>query len=251
MQTSQDVERYLDFPVLCEIPKSHSCEYEKGNENHRSSKGRSEALNTLRTNIMFSGEDIRTILLTSTCSLEGKSLISLQLAKSFAENNKKCVYVDCDLRKSVTVTRYRIRGKVEGLTEWISGQTSNILYSTNIPNLYMVMSGHLVPKPIEMFQSRHFEDMLKALRKQFDYVILDAPSLGSVVDASVISQKVDGTVFVVRSDAVGRGEAQRAVKQLKKSGGRILGVALNGVGTHKGEYYYKYASSYKNYYQKE
>lgn len=104
---------------------------------------------------------------------------------------------------------------------------------------------------MEMLQSRHFEDILKALREQFDYVILDAPSLGSVVDASVISQKVDGTVFVVCSDAVGRDEAQRAVKQLEKSGGRILGVALNGVGTHKGEYYYKYKSSYKNYYHKE
>ena len=210
-----------------------------------------EAINTLRTNIIFSGEDIKTITLTITFPAEGKSYISFQLAKSFTDINKRVVYVDCDLRKSVTRSRYNIRGRLGGLSEYISGQNSDLIYSTNVEGLYMVLSGHLVPKPLEMLQSRRFKAMLEILREKFDYVILDAPPLGSVVDASIIAQQVDGAIFVVRFDAVGRTEAIRAKKQLEKSGGRILGVALNGVGTHRGTYYYKYASSYKNYYKSD
>ena len=83
-------------------------------------------------------------------------------------------------------------------------------------------------------ESKKFDDLLSVLRERFDYVIIDSPPVGSVVDACVIAPKVDGTVMVVRSDAVGRSHAIQAKKQLEKSKGRILGVALNGVGTHKG-----------------
>ncbi|MGN0316814.1 MAG: CpsD/CapB family tyrosine-protein kinase [Lachnospira sp.] len=210
-----------------------------------------EAFNTLRTNIMFSGEDIKTIMFTSTHPAEGKSFVAMQLAKSFAEINKKVVYLDCDLRKSVTLSRYKIRGKKSGLTEYLTGQNSQLIYETNIPNLAIILSGHLVPKPIEMLQSKKFNDMLSVLRDQFDYVIVDAPPIGNVVDACIIAPKVDGTVFVVRSDAVGRNHAMQAKKQLEKSNGRLLGVAFNGVGIHKGSYYYKYSNAYGDYYYGE
>lgn len=210
-----------------------------------------EAFNTLRTNIIFSGEDIKTIMVTSTWPSEGKSYVAMQLAKSFAEMNKRVVYMDCDLRKSVTTSRYQIKGKNTGLTEYITGQGDAFLYQTNIENLYVVLSGHLVPKSIEILQSKKFGDVLQALRDSFDYVIVDAPPLGSVVDASVIAPQVDGTVFVVRSDAVGRTQAIQAKKQLEKSKGRLLGVALNGVGIRKGAYYYKYSKEYGHYYYKD
>ena len=192
-----------------------------------------EAFNTLRTNIMFSGENIKTVMVTSTNPAEGKSFIAMQLAKSFADINKKVVYIDCDLRKSVTLSRYKIRGKRAGLTEYITGQRSQLIYET-------------------IMESKKFDDLLSVLRERFDYVIIDSPPVGSVVDACVIAPKVDGTVMVVRSDAVGRSHAIQAKKQLEKSKGRILGVALNGVGTHKGSYYYKNdASYYGEYYNEE
>jgi len=211
-----------------------------------------EAFNTFRTNIMFSGENIKTVMVTSTNPAEGKSFIAMQLAKSFADINKKVVYIDCDLRKSVTLSRYKIRGKRAGLTEYITGQRSQLIYETNIPNLAVILSGHVVPNPIELMESKKFDDLLSVLRERFDYVIIDSPPVGSVVDACVIAPKVDGTVMVVRSDAVGRSHAIQAKKQLEKSKGRILGVALNGVGTHKGSYYYKNdASYYGEYYNEE
>ena len=197
-----------------------------------------EAFNTLRTNIMFSGENIKTVMVTSTNPAEGKSFVAMQLAKSFADINKKVVYIDCDLRA--------------GLTEYITGQKSQLIYETNIPNLAVILSGHVVPNPIELMESKKFDDLLSVLRERFDYVIIDSPPVGSVVDACVIAPKVDGTVMVVRSDAVGRSHAIQAKKQLEKSKGRILGVALNGVGTHKGSYYYKNdASYYGEYYNEE
>lgn len=97
-----------------------------------------EAFNTLRTNIMFSGENIKTVMVTSTNPAEGKSFIAMQLAKSFADINKKVVYIDCDLRKSVTLSRYKIRGKRAGLTEYITGQRSQLIYETN----YELLTGY-------------------------------------------------------------------------------------------------------------
>ena len=114
-----------------------------------------EAFNTLRTNIMFSGENIKTVMVTSTNPAEGKSFIAMQLAKSFADINKKVVYIDCDLRKSVTLSRYKIRGKRAGLTEYITGQRSQLIYETNIPNLAVILSGHVVPNQLNLWSLRN------------------------------------------------------------------------------------------------
>lgn len=207
-----------------------------------------EAFNKLRTNIMFSGEDIKTIVVTSTHPAEGKSYVAMQIAKSFAELNKRVVYMDCDLRKSVTMSRYKIKGKKTGITEYITGQSNNLIYETNIPNLAVVLSGHLVPNPLEIFNSKKYDYILETLRGHFDYIIIDTPPLGSVVDASIIAAKADGTLFVVRADAVIKSHAIQAKKQLEMSKCKILGVVFNGVGTNKGSYYYRYSGSYGEYY---
>lgn len=208
-----------------------------------------EAFNKLRTNIVFSGEDIKTIVVTSTHPAEGKSYIAMQIAKSFADIGKKVVYVDCDLRRSITIARYKIRGRKTGITEFLTGQSKQLIYETNVPNLSVVLSGHSVPNPIELLNSGRFDNMMEMLRDYFDYVIIDTPPLGSVVDASVISAKADGTIMVVRADVVMKSHTMQTKKQLEMSKSKILGVVLNGVNTHKGSYYYRYSGSYGDYYE--
>ena len=207
-----------------------------------------EAVNTLRTNLLFSGSDIKTVAVTSTFSQEGKSTTSFLLAKSLAAINKKVVLLDCDIRGSVTLNTFQITRKVAGLTDFLSGQSAKVIYPTEIENLFMIFCGHVAPNPTEMLSSGRFSSLVKALREQFDYVIIDTPPIGEVVDAAIISQLTDGTIYVVRSDFAKKGDIQRGIKKLQQSGARLLGVALRGVDEYKAEYHgrkpYGYYSRY-------
>ena len=93
-----------------------------------------EAYKTLRTNISFSGDDIKVIALTSSVPNEGKSVVAFNLAQSLAEDGKKVLYIDADIRKSVTVVRYGVDIETKGLAHYLSGQAKldEIIYETSI-----------------------------------------------------------------------------------------------------------------------
>lgn len=118
-----------------------------------------EAYKTLRSNIQFCGSDIKIIGLTSCIPNEGKSSVSLNLAISMAEAGKKTVFVDADLRKSVLVGRYRINQSLRGLAHYLSGINSkdDIIYQSNIDNLYMIFSGPVPPNPSELLGERNLQ----------------------------------------------------------------------------------------------
>ena len=206
-----------------------------------------EAVKTLRTNIQFSGKDNKTILLTSCFSNEGKSDISFHLAVEMGKAGKKVLLVASDLRKSVYVSRYAIPEQTIGLSEYLSGQMENLeelIYKTNYQNVYMIMAGHFVLNPAELLDSEMFGTMLKTLRKVFDYVLVDTPPLGVVVDAAVIGQFCDSSLIVIESGAVSYKEAQKVKKQLEKSGCKVLGAVLNKIEVKSGKYY---AGKYRKY----
>jgi len=119
-----------------------------------------EAFKTLRTNILFSGSDIKVIALTSSTPNEGKTSTSLQLAKSFAEAGKKTLMIDADIRKSVIVGRYKISGEVAGLTHYLTGQREmeEILYGTNEENLDTIFAGPVSPNPSELLGAPGLEN---------------------------------------------------------------------------------------------
>lgn len=109
-----------------------------------------EAYKRVRTNITFSGEDIRVVAVTSSIPNEGKSEVSFRLAQAFAEDGKKVLYIDADIRKSVTVARYGVDRETKGLSHYLSGQTKNledVIYETNIDNLSMIFTGAKAPNP--------------------------------------------------------------------------------------------------------
>lgn len=211
--------------------------------------GRREAFNSLRTNIQFSGADIKTVLLTSCGPNEGKSLTSFELARSIADSGKTVVLIDGDLRKSVMINRYKIqRGKqpIRGLSHYLSNQAdmSEIICSTNIQGMDVVMTGPLSPNPTELLNGELFESLIYSLRSAYDMVIIDAPPLGSVIDAAVMAPKCDGVIMVIEADGTSRRAATNVKKQLEMSGCKILGVVLNKVKVEKSGYYYKYYGEY-------
>ena len=220
-----------------------------------------EAYKTLRSNIEFSGQNVRIISVTSCTPGEGKTTVAMALARAFAEAGKKTILVDADMRKSVLVGRYRTGSVRLGLTHCLVGRErlSSVICETDTPNLYVVFSGPVPPNPNELLGGRIFEKVLENMKQVFDYVIIDTPPLGSVIDAAVVSKQCDGTVMVIESNAISYRFAQRVKDQLDKAGAKILGVVLNKVDIsgkgyygHYGNYYGKYYGKYYgNYYGKE
>jgi len=207
---------------------------------------RSEAYKTLRTNIMFSGEDIKAIAITSCVPGEGKTTVSFNLAIDIAKSGKNVVYIDTDLRRSVLAGRYRIAGVGKGLTHYLSGQCSinDCIYATNIPNFHIIPAGPTPPNPSELLGNRYFKQMLMSLRKVFEYIIIDTPPLGSVIDSAIIAKECDGAILVLKANNNDRRFAIKVKEQLAMSGCRILGCILTMVPVKKKGYYSKYYSSY-------
>lgn len=204
-----------------------------------------EAYKTLRSNIQFCGSDIKIIGLTSCIPKEGKSSVSLNLAISMAEAGKKTVFVDADLRKSVLVGRYRINQSLRGLAHYLSGINSkdDIIYQSNIDNLYMIFSGPVPPNPSELLGGEKFTDLIKKLSEEYDYVIIDTPPLGSVIDSAVIAKVCNGMILVIEANNISYKFAQKVKQQLEMTGCPILGAVLNKVDISEkgyGKYYGKY-----------
>ncbi|MDO4546005.1 MAG: polysaccharide biosynthesis tyrosine autokinase [Bacillota bacterium] len=211
--------------------------------------GKREAFNSLRTNLQFCGADIKTLLFTSCQPNEGKSVTTFELARSMAESGKKVILIDADLRKSVMIARYKIQrgGKpVGGLSHCLSKQAEigDIVCSTNVPGMDVIMTGPLSPNPTELLNGELFTDLLAALRKAYDAVIIDAPPLGPVIDAAVIAPKCDGVVLVIEANSTSYRLALDVKKQLEVTGCKILGVVMNKVKIEKSRYY-KYYGEYK------
>ena len=211
-----------------------------------------EAIKTLRTNIQFAGMDIKTITVTSCYPNEGKSDIAFQLAKEIGNMNKRVLFVDADIRKSSMVNRYQVKQKVIGLSQYLSGQAgrNEIFYSTNFSNLDIIFAGPLAPNPSELLEQASFEALMEFERSFYDYVIVDTPPIGNLIDAAVVAKQCDGAILVIESGLVSRRVAEKAKDQLEKSGCRVLGAVLNKVDVRKDRYYSRYNSKYNYYYYK-
>ena len=216
-----------------------------------------ESLRALRTNIEFCGDDIRTILFTSTAPNEGKSTVVYELARSIASAGKTVLLIDTDMRKSVMVGRHRAKSvsgqEIYGLSHYLSGQKNieQVLYATNVTNLFMIFAGRAVPNPTEILEKRYFDDLLRVARKTFNYVLIDCAPLGAAIDAAAIAKKCDGAVLVIAQGQVSGRAVASAEKQLEASSVKILGAVLNKVklekshyGKYYGNYYGKYYGSY-------
>ncbi len=223
----------------------------------------SEAFKTLRTNIEFSGEDVKVVCVTSCTPNEGKSNISFELAKSYAQMGKKVLLLDADLRKSVMRQRHK-RGRVRlGLVNYLVGKTDfqNALCSTDVKNFYMVFSGPVPPNPSELLGNSRFRKMVEEARQEYDMIIIDTPPLGSVIDTAVVSKCCDGAVIVIASGETSYHFVRKVKEQLETADCRILGCVLNKVdmsgkgyygygkyyGRYYGKYYGKYYGNYGNY----
>ena len=208
-----------------------------------------EGLNQLKTNLAFCGKDIKVITITSSVQNEGKSSVAFDLSKTMAEGGKKILMVDADLRKSVLAAKYHIQGIDKGLSHYLTGQTEieDIIYETETEGFYLSVAGPLSPDPTSLLDSDQFQKFIDKVREDYDYVIIDAPPLGVVIDAAIIGKYCDGAVLVIEQGVIKRKVVQDVIKQLKRGKVRILGAVLNKVDERigaYGAYDYKYSYSY-------
>lgn len=208
-----------------------------------------ESYKRVRTNISFSGDNIKAIAVTSSVPNEGKTVVCFNIARSFADDGKKVLFIDADIRKSVVIARYGVDKETKGLSHYLSGQAKldEIIYETNVSNLDTTFTGIKSPNPAELLGSEKFKNMIETCKQKYDYIIIDCPPLGSVIDAVLVAKVCDGSILVIESDYVSYKVVQNVKKQLETGGCKILGAILNKVPNGGKGYYGNYKGNYGYY----
>ena len=200
-----------------------------------------EQYRLIRTNIQFASvdEDIQTIVVTSAEPNDGKSTTSANLAIVLAQEEKKVLLVDADLRKPSVHYAFSL-SNIQGLTSILTKKMSieKAVMKTDVLNLEILTSGPIPPNPSELLNSRAIESTIHDLKEMYDYIIFDTPPVLVVPDSQIVANKCDGVIMVVSSGKTNKQSAVKAKELLTKANTTVLGVVLNGVETDNSNYYY-------------
>ncbi|SOB93681.1 capsular exopolysaccharide synthesis family protein [Ureibacillus xyleni] len=200
-----------------------------------------EQYRTIRTNLQFSlpNEKSKTILVTSSIPGEGKSTTAANLAVVFAQEGKKVLIIDADMRRPTLHQLFDVFN-LEGLSNLLSRQRkfSEVVQETEIENLYIVPSGNIPPNHSELLYSKNLDLLINHVKQIYDIIIFDTPPLLSVSDALILSNKCDGTLLIVSSGKVNKTDVKKAITSLETSQAKIIGVVLNNLKMNRSSYYY-------------
>jgi capsular exopolysaccharide synthesis family protein len=266
VKTRDDVEQATGLPVLGYVPalrdevNGDAADTERSGYDllavERPRSALAEAFRSLRTALSFSTgtQGIRSLLVTSPSPLEGKSLVSINLALTFAQAGKRVLLVDSDLRKPRIHKTFGLSPTV-GLSNLLTSEDTmrldEVVQPTRVENLYVLPSGPRPPNPAELLATERMRGLLREMEEMFDRVIFDTPPVVNVTDATILMHFVGGGLVVVRGFTTQRELARRASELLQGTQGRMLGVILNNADTPRGAYGYEgyyYYSSYYYYY---
>ncbi len=252
LKTADEVERLLRLPALGLLPDYISngdgkavgdklAVVHQGNNGDvapavQTGREATEAYRTLRTSILLSANPVPKILLiTSALPSEGKTTVTVNLGATLASLGSKVVIIDCDMRRPCCHRSTGVENK-PGFVRCLTGHvelTDAILPVPGVPNLSVIPCGPIPPNPAEVLSSPLTADLLRRLRSEFEYVLLDSPPLLTVSDSRILSTLTDAVVLVTRAYSTPFDLVRRARGLLYNSGARILGVALNSVNAHK------------------
>ncbi|GHH97714.1 CpsD/CapB family tyrosine-protein kinase [Neobacillus kokaensis] len=202
-----------------------------------------EQYRLIRNNLHFSSvdKDIKTIVITSPDPSEGKSTTSANLSIILAQQGKKVLLVDTDLRKPTVHFAFKV-SNIYGLTNILTKDINleQAITKTYVANLDLLTSGPLPPNPSELLNSNAMELIIEDLKGLYDYVIFDTPPILVVTDSQVMASKCDGVVMVIASGKTKKDRAMKAKDFLEKANSLLLGVVVNGVDYKQKDYYGHY-----------
>lgn len=206
----------------------------------------SEQYRTIRTNIQFSAvdEEVKTIMVTSPGPAEGKSTTASNVAVVFAQQEKRVLLVDADLRKPTSHYTFNMTNTF-GLTTVLSKQVSleKSLNKTDIDNLFVLTSGPIPPNPAELLGSKAMSAFLEEVKEKFDIIVFDTPPMLAVTDAQVLANQCDGVILVAYSGKTEIEEASKSKELLVAAKAKLLGVVLNHKKLQSSDYYYYYGNT--------
>lgn len=205
----------------------------------------SEQYRTIRTNIQFSlvDKEIHSIMVTSSGPDEGKTTTVVNLAVVFAQQGKKVLLVDTDLRKPTAHYTFSATNTF-GLTSVLTRQMSleNAVRDTDIKNLTVLTSGPIPPNPAELLASKAMDQFFLDVSLAYDIVLFDTPPVNAVTDAQILANKCDGTILVAYSQKTEKEQIVKAKEAIQSAQGKLLGVVLNHKEIKDSNYYYYYGA---------
>lgn len=203
----------------------------------------SEQFRTVRTNINFSMPNrvLKTLLFTSSSIGEGKSTTAANVAIVFAQEGKKVLLIDADLRKPTMHYTFR-KTITPGLTNLLTSHwnLNQVVKETGVNGLDLITSGPLPSNPAELLGLPSMDMLITEVKEKYDIIIFDAPPVLSISDAQVLTNKCDGTILVISSGSTEKVNAIKAKEVLQASKGNIIGTILNNYKIGKDHYYYQY-----------
>lgn len=206
----------------------------------------SEQYRTIRTNLQFSSidDEMKKILVTSSAPSEGKSSTVANLAIVFAQQGKKVLLVDGDMRKPTVHYTFRVDNR-RGLSSVLVGETTleESINKTDIPELDILTCGPIPPNPSELLGSRAMQRLVDRACEYYDIILFDTPPVLAVTDAQILANVCDGSILVLRSKLTDYEAAQKARDLLEPAKAKLLGAVLNDREMKKGsDYHYYYGS---------
>lgn len=205
-----------------------------------------EQYRTIRTNIEFMAVDkeIKVMLVTSSTQGEGKSTTASNLAVAYAQQGKRVLIIDTDMRRPTVHYTFRVANGL-GLSSLLTRQAEleKAVLPTKVDNLSILTAGPIPPNPAELLSSRAMEKLIEQLRGEYDVIILDAPPLLQVADSRITSKLTDGVILVIGCTTSDRQRVLKAKEQLELTEAKILGVVLNRrelTDDSAYQYYYSY-----------
>jgi capsular exopolysaccharide synthesis family protein len=241
----ESIERITDYPIL-----GHFAHKKEDAENIVYKYPRSviaESFRSLRTNFQFltGGEDVTSVLVTSSGQGEGKSFVSINLATSFALYEKKTVLVSFDLRRPNIYNIFDLKDKL-GLSNYLSKNCSleDIIYTTYLDKLDIVPAGVIPPNPSELIASDRTDDLFSRLKEVYDFIIIDTPPIGLVTDAFLLVRHTNSNLFIVRHNYTKKKMFESLIKSLNQKNISDVGLIVNDITLKNRGYEYHYGYNY-------
>ena len=212
----------------------------------------SEAIKTIRTNLAFSmiDKEMKTILLTSPQAGDGKSFITANLAVAYAQEDKKVLVVDCDLRKGRQHEIFEVMNVTSGgYSNLILNYKDDIklnkyIVSTSNKNIDLLPTGPTPPNPIELLTSENNKKLIAKLREKYDIILLDCPPILGLSDTMIMTKYSDANLIVVSSRKTKVENLDKAKKVFTQAKAKITGVIINRASVKDNTYYSYYSSEY-------
>lgn len=244
VNSTEDMKKEINLPVLATFPQLSNKKRRSGKLHDISREnGFEEGMRGLRVKLLKSLEaGKKVIMVTGTIAGEGKTTISVGLARSLAADGKRVVLVDADLRKQGTRELLKKQNNAPGLLEFLEQESLQSLQccSAVMNESFDLVNGNALPQKRYVIEFRRLAAFIAELKKRYDYIVLDCPPCGEVSDTGVLCQQSDGILYVIKQDYAPTSRIMDGLQSLYSKDGKVIGVAFNGVSGHSQRYGYGY-----------